>query len=90
MKIIIEKLSEKEIEKRGISKWPIWEKEISRFDWFYDSTEQCLLLTGKVIVETSSGEKYEFGKGDFVTFPQGLACIWDIIQPVKNITDFYK
>lgn len=51
-KVKIEKLSKKEIEERGIKNWGIWEKEISRFDWFYDNTEQCLILEGKVIVET--------------------------------------
>lgn len=32
MKIIVEKLSENEIQNRGIRNWPIWEKEVSRFD----------------------------------------------------------
>jgi len=29
-------------------------------------------------------KKMEFGKGDFVTFPKDLSCIWDIREPVKN------
>ncbi len=88
MKVEIEKLSEEQIEKRGIKSWPIWEKEVSRFDWYYDFTEECYLLEGKVIVETKDDEKYEFGKGDFVTFPKGLSCVWDIKEAVKKHYNF--
>ena len=88
MDIKIERLTDKQVEERGIRSWPIWEKEISRFDWNYDSSEECLLLEGKVIVETANGEKVEFGKGDFVTFPEGLSCIWDIKEAVKKHYNF--
>lgn len=84
MKIEIRKPRMEEIEKEGIMSWPIWEKEISRFDWQYDQTEECYLLEGKVVVETDDGEKVRFGKGDFVRFPKGLSCIWDIKEPVKK------
>ncbi|MBU2504237.1 MAG: DUF861 domain-containing protein, partial [Candidatus Omnitrophica bacterium] len=50
MEIEVKKLSNSEIKEMGINSWPIWEKEISRFDWYYDQTEDCLLLEGKVIV----------------------------------------
>ena len=52
MKIEIQKVSEEDLEKKDVKSWPIWKKEISRFDWYYDDTEECYLLAGKVIVET--------------------------------------
>ena len=88
MKIEIKKRIEKRWRKRGVTSWPIWEKEVSRFDWHYDSTEECYLLEGRVAVETEDGEKVEFGKGDFVTFPKGLSCIWDVKEPVKKHYNF--
>ncbi len=88
MKIKIKKLTDKDLEAKGVSSWPIWEKEISRFDWYYDSTEECYLIEGKVVVETEDGKKVEFGKGDFVTFMKGLSCIWDIKMPVKKHFNF--
>lgn len=51
-KIKVEKLTQEELENRGVKSWPIWEKEVSEFDWYYDETEQCYFLEGKVIVET--------------------------------------
>ena len=27
-------------------------------------------------------------KGDFVTFKDGLSCVWDIIEPIKKYYNF--
>ncbi len=88
MKIEIHKPNNEELEKDGVLSWPIWEKEISRFDWHYDDTEECYLLEGKVTVETEDGETFEFEKGDFVSFQKGLSCVWDIKKPVKKHYNF--
>ena len=87
MKIKIQNLTEEEIQNQGIRNWPIWTKEVSSFDWFYDSQEMCLFLEGKVIVKTDS-EEVEIGKDDFVTFPQGLKCVWNVIEPVRKHYQF--
>lgn len=84
----VEKLKKEELEKRGVFSWPIWEKEVSRFDWRYDSVEQCYLLEGKVTVTSKGGKNISFGKGDFVTFPKGLSCVWDITSPVRKHYNF--
>lgn len=88
MEIKIEKLDRKELEKRGVFSWPVWEKEVSRFDWSYDSVEQCYFLQGKVTVQAKDGKSASFGKGDFVTFPKGLACTWDVKEPVRKHYNF--
>ncbi len=85
MSVIIEKLNDTEINNRGIKKWAIWEKEVSKFPWFYDSPEMCLFLEGEVIVtDSDTGAKYEIKKGDFVTFPAEMACTWEVKKPVKK------
>ena len=88
MKIEVEKPTEENLKNRNVTSWPIWEKEVSRFDWHYDSIEECYLLEGEVVVETGDGESVKFEKGDFVTFPKGLSCVWDIKQPVKKHYNF--
>ncbi len=86
-KVIIEHLDKSEVNKRGIPTWPIWEKEISRFDWSYEGDEECLIIEGEVCVETTEG-KFSIKKGDFVTFKSGLNCIWDIKKPIKKYYNF--
>jgi uncharacterized protein len=88
MEIKVQKFSDEQLKKMGVFNWPIWTKEVSRFDWSYDSVEECLLLEGQVTVETKDGESVSFGKGDFVTFPKGLSCTWDVKKPVKKHYNF--
>jgi uncharacterized protein len=85
--VIIEKLSKEEQEKRGIPGWPIWTKEVSTFDWFYDTREQCQILEGEVVVETDEGN-FTVMAGDFVTFKKGLKCIWNVKKPIKKHYNF--
>lgn len=86
--LFVKKLTSDEIEKRGIRSWPIWEKEVSRFPWQYDSNEECLILEGEVIVETIKGE-HLIKSGDFVTFKKGLKCVWDIKSPIRKHYNFF-
>jgi uncharacterized cupin superfamily protein len=83
-KIKVEKPDTKTIEELGVKSWPIWEKEVSRFDWTYDEQEMCYFLEGKVRVEPEGQEPVEIGAGDLVTFPQGMNCVWDISSPVRK------
>ncbi|MFW6276633.1 MAG: cupin domain-containing protein [Bacteroidota bacterium] len=81
--MIVEKLGQKQLDSLNVNSWPVWTKEVSEFDWHYDETEQCYLLDGRVTVKTADGET-NFGKGDFVTFPKGLSCIWKVHEPVRK------
>lgn len=87
MKIKVEKPIKEFLKKHKVCLWAIWQKGTSRFDWYYDGTEECYLLQEKVVVETKDG-KAEFGTGDFVTFPSGLAYVWDIKEPVRKHSNF--
>jgi len=84
MKIDVKKPAKEKLEQEGVFSWPIWEKEVSRFDWHYDCDETCYLLEGKVAVSTTDGETVRFSAGDMVHFPKGLSCTWDISVPVKK------
>jgi len=86
-KVIIQKLTSQEIEERQIKKWPIWEKEVSRFEHSYDGDEECLFLAGEVVIETEDSN-YSISPGDFVIFQDGLKCVWDIKRPVIKHYNF--
>ncbi len=84
MKIDVKQPAAEDLDRQGVYDWPIWEKEVSRFDWHYDTEETCYLLTGEVQVATPDGGAVQFGAGDLVHFPAGLSCTWEITQPVKK------
>ncbi len=72
------------LEELGVSRWPIWTKEISEFPWTYDERETCYLLEGEVVVTPTGGEPVQIGKGDLVTFPAGMSCTWKILKDVRK------
>lgn len=68
----------------GVFQWSIWTKEISEFPWTYDEAETCYFLEGEVIVTPDGGEPVTMGKGDLVTFPNGMSCTWKVNSPVRK------
>lgn len=85
MKIEVRKPTDEE--KNEAESWPIWQKERSVFPWSYSDKETCLIIEGKAKVKTDT-EEVEFGPGDYVIFPQGLECTWEIIEDIKKHYNF--
>ncbi len=87
-KVIVKKPTDAEISK--CKDWPIWEKEPSKFDWSYDSQEDCLILEGeaKVIGKDPNKGEWAFKAGDYVIFPPGLKCTWIITKAIKKHYNF--
>ena len=86
MQVTVKKPSE--AEKQAMKSRPVWTCGVSEFDWYYGSEETCLLLEGEVTVTYDGGSgnpaSVSFGAGDYVTFPEGLSCVWKVTKPVKK------
>ncbi|NQT95856.1 MAG: cupin domain-containing protein [Candidatus Omnitrophica bacterium] len=80
----VKKPDEKELAELNIKDWSPWECEPSTFDWEYDQEEWCYLFDGKVNIDTPGG-KVDIGKGDFVKFPKGLKCTWNVLEKVRKV-----
>jgi len=80
--------SEERLAELGVRDWPVWTKEASEFPWSYDEQERCYFLEGEVVVTPDGGEPVQMGRGDFVTFPQGMSCTWKIRQDVRKFYMF--
>ncbi|ACK68170.1 protein of unknown function DUF861 cupin_3 [Rippkaea orientalis PCC 8801] len=74
----------KRLEELGVSRWPIWSKEVSEFPWTYDDAETCYFLEGEVVVTPDGEEPVTMGQGDLVTFPAGMSCTWTIRRDVRK------
>lgn len=83
MKIEVRKPTASELDKLKVEDWPVWEHGRDKFPWHYETPEICYILSGKVRVRTAE-ETVEFGPGVLVTFPAGLSCEWEILEPVKK------
>jgi len=66
-----------------IKSWSTWGCGVSKFPWSYDSTESSYFIKGKVIVTpTNGGSPVTIEGGDFVVFPSGLDCVWDVKEDI--------
>jgi len=83
--IVVKKPTEEQIER--CSSWPIWKCEPSTFDWTYTQKEICFLIEGRVTV-TDGSDSVTFGPGDYVEFPNGLECTWQVHEAVKKHYSF--
>ncbi|XP_074268455.1 uncharacterized protein LOC141591863 [Silene latifolia] len=93
-RIIVEKLpSESRLSELGVKSWPKWACPPGRYKLRYDEQETCYLVKGKVRAyfkkddDDDNGDYVEFGAGDLVIIPKGLACTWDVSLSVDK---FYK
>lgn len=81
MKPKVKKPSKKE--QQEAQSWPVWEKEESTFPWEYTVQEICLILDGNAVVQTEEGN-VDFSAGDYVIFPKGLKCTWEIKKKIRK------
>jgi len=81
MSIAVKKATE--IEKSEMLSKPVWECDVSEFDWHYSDEETCLITEGEVTVSYDGGS-VSIGAGDYVVFSKGLSCVWKVTKPVKK------
>ena len=63
--------------------WPIWECQPSTFNWEYSEEEHCYIIEGDVTV-IENGNIVHIKKGDYVIFPKGLKCNWEVHKAIKK------
>ena len=81
MQVLVRKPTENEIAE--MKSKSVWTCGVSEFEWSYDSEETCLIIEGEVTVKYGS-ESVSFTVGDYVVFPKGLSCVWQVKKPVKK------
>ena len=83
-KVTIKKPTKEELERLGVKSWPVWEKEPSEFDWYYDEDETFYVIEGEAEVELDDGTKVRFSEGDLVTFKKGVSCKWRVLRYIRK------
>ena len=83
------KISLAKLDTLGVDVWPVWTKEVSTFDWTYDQIEVCYILEGEAVVTPKEGGKaVTIQEGDYVHFPKGLSCTWEVKSPITKHYNF--
>ena len=65
---------------------------LSLTDWEYSGTESAYVLKGKVLVtptgKWSGCKPTEVKAGDYVIFPDGMTCTWDVTEAIEKHYNF--
>lgn len=76
--------SEEKLKALGVSSWPTWSKEVSKFPLTFEGQETAYVLEGKFIVTPKGGKPVTIVAGDFVVFPDGLQTQWEVVEPLRK------
>jgi len=87
MRIEIDQLEQEELEEMDVFSWPIQKYDEEKFEWYYDKTEHCYIISGEATI-VSEFESITVKTGDFVTFPAGLECVWDVESTIRKHYSF--
>ena len=67
-----------------VNGWTEWKKGNSVIPWKYIEDETSFILEGRAIVTPEGGAPVEISKGNLVTIPCGMTCVWEIIEPMRK------
>ena len=62
----------------------LWTSTTGKWRVRYTEHEFCVLIEGRVRIESASGEKHEMRAGDAFVVPAGFEGIWEVIEPCKK------
>ncbi len=89
MELLVERsIDDERKQELGLENWPVWSREVSKFDWSYSSTETGFLIKGELILHLSGKKTVELSAGDLVQFPAGLDCSWEILADLEKFYSF--
>ena len=86
--VVVHNPSQEKLNELGVSKWAIWEKEVSKFPIDFGSTECAYVLDGEILVTPKGGEPVRIVAGDLVAFHAGLDSQWEVVKPLRKHYSF--
>jgi uncharacterized cupin superfamily protein len=62
----------------------LWTSTSGRWRVRYTEHEFCVLIEGRVRLESVTGEKHELRAGDAFVVPAGFEGTWEVVEPCKK------
>ena len=56
----------------------------------YTENELCVMTSGRVVLESASGERCAFGPGDAFVVPAGFVGTWEVIEDCSKIYAIFE
>lgn len=68
----------------------VWSGEVGCWSVSFTENEFCLLLSGRVRVQSEGGESWAFGPGDAFVMPAGFIGSWEVLEPARKYYAVYE
>ncbi|HMK87233.1 MAG TPA: cupin domain-containing protein [Steroidobacteraceae bacterium] len=62
----------------------LWTSTNGKWRVHYTETEFCVLIEGRVRLESASGERIDLRAGDAFVVPAGFEGTWEVAEPCKK------
>jgi len=62
----------------------MWQSNSGKWRIRYTEHEFCVMLEGRVRIEATSGERYEFRAGDAFVVPAGFEGSWEVLEACRK------
>jgi len=56
----------------------------------YTENELCVMTAGRVVIESTGGERSSFGPGDAFVIPAGFTGTWEVIEECTKIYAIFE
>ena len=56
----------------------------------YTENELCVMTSGKVVIESESGERSSFASGDAFVVPAGFSGTWEVLEDCSKIYAIFE
>jgi uncharacterized protein len=67
-----------------------WSASRGKWRVRYTENELCVMTAGKVVIESSSGERSVFGPGDAFVIPAGFSGTWEVLEECAKIYAIFE
>jgi uncharacterized protein len=62
----------------------IWTSTAGKWRVRYTEHEFCVIIEGRIRIESVTGEKHELKAGDAFVVPAGFEGVWEVSEPCKK------
>ena len=67
-----------------------WSATRGKWRVTYTENELCVMTSGRVVIESSSGERSTFATGDVFVVPAGFAGTWEVLEDCSKIYAIFE
>ena len=67
-----------------------WSASRGKWRVTYTENELCVMTSGKVVIESASGERNTFATGDVFIVPAGFSGTWEVLEDCSKIYAIFE